>query len=166
MQSIISTRTSSPNLAHLFRPSIYHAASHSLNLSPSLSPSRFRAKYLIRYLSLSLPISLLVSLYHFPAINFPPPSTGVHLCLLLIVVPDILRAVTVNSLKENSFSSAGGRPRHRSHPDPNCTSSSLRLTVWLVFFSPFQINHMLNSTETRPQCCPSCCWWQHIWTFL
>lgn len=89
VQSIISSRSASPSRAHLFRASIYHAVSHSLN--PSRPPSRACEKSLIRCLSLSLPIShpatqsMPLSSHQFPS----SPSDGVPFCLPLIVVPNV-----------------------------------------------------------------------------
>lgn len=129
MQSIISTRTSSPSRAHLFRPSIYHAVSHSFN--PPLShpsdsvqsTSSATSPYLFRYLSLLAYTTFLPSISHRRS----------PICLLLIVVPDILRAVTVTA-RRRTLSQERRATRHRSHPDPSRTSSALRLTVWLVYF--------------------------------
>lgn len=147
MQSIISTRTSSPSRAHLFRPSIYHAVSHSFN--PPLShpsdsvqsTSSATSPYLFQYLSLLAYTTFLPSISHRRS----------PICLLLIVVPDILRAVTVTA-RRRTLSQERRATRHRSHPDPNRTSSAL-----LTCLFPFQMNHMLNSAKRRPWCCLKCC---------
>lgn len=123
-QSIISTHTSSPSLARSYLPccqslfqSVSLSLSHASHSVQSASPATAPRPY--HYLS------LLVYTTFLPSISHLPSPTASRWCAF-----NCSAGHPRSRYCESSKVSSGRRAtRHRSHLDPNRTSSSLQLTA-------------------------------------